>query len=193
MKRLNALMLNNNKISRCSNRLSESLSQLSTLVLTNNRIAHLSSVQHLSNLTKLEFLSLLENPVASKPYYRMFTIHCHKQLKWLDFRKVTQSEREEAKKWSKSAEGKAFMENVKKEEELLLSSSSSHAPNGKSETSSSHAGHFNHGSVIKLTEEQKNKVKLAIQRASSKAEIDEIESQLKVSQLVRWLVDMFIG
>jgi hypothetical protein len=44
----------------------------------------------LSTLPRLKYLSLVDNPVAKQPNYRLYVIARCKKLKVLDFRKVKQ-------------------------------------------------------------------------------------------------------
>ena len=164
MQRLNALIVNNNNVSRIGAGLSEHLPKLTTIVLTNNKITHISEVEKLSCCSKLESLSLLDNPVALKPQYRLFVIHKIPSLKWLDFRKVQQSEREESAKFFKSPAGKAYAAAAAQEAKLL-----------------SEGGGAGGATAPSLTDEQKALVKRAIEQATSRDEIDNIERQLKVS------------
>jgi len=73
--RLSCLMVSNNHVSRLSPLLGEQLSSLHTLVLTNNRVEALSEIDHLVGCTKLTSLSLVGNPVARRPHYRLYAIH----------------------------------------------------------------------------------------------------------------------
>ena len=74
----------------------ESLPNLEWLILTNNKLANLVDLEPLQKLTKLQYLSLIDNPVTKQPGYRLFVINRCKKLKCLDFRKVKMAEREEA-------------------------------------------------------------------------------------------------
>lgn len=47
----------------------------------------------LSTLPRLKYLSLVDNPVAKQPNYRLYVIARCKKLKMLDFRKVKQKVR----------------------------------------------------------------------------------------------------
>lgn len=166
MNRLNALIMHNNAVSRISATLGEHLPKLTTIILTNNRVANISEIDHLSSVQKLENLCLLENPVSLKSNYRQYVIYKIPSVKWLDFKKVTQSEREESAKFFKSAGGKAFLAAVAQEEKLIAEGGGAQA--GKSVS-------------VVLSEEQKVLVKRAIENASTKEEIDLIERQLKVT------------
>jgi U2 small nuclear ribonucleoprotein A' len=53
-------------------------------------------LEPLGSLSRLKYLSLVDNPVTKQPGYRLFVINRCPKLKMLDFRKVKQQEREEA-------------------------------------------------------------------------------------------------
>lgn len=163
MKRLSTLLVNNNYVSRIG-RLGETLATLTALILTNNRISKLSDVGNLATLSKLEHLSLLENPVTHLPCYRLFTIHMIPSLKSLDYAKVTQTERQEANTFFESDEGKA-----------LLESSAQDGGDGEGGMGSGSAK----AAAVVLTEEQKVAVKAAIESATTRADVDRIEKELK--------------
>eukprot|EP00598_Pedospumella_elongata_P009006 CAMPEP_0184988028 /NCGR_PEP_ID=MMETSP1098-20130426/22743_1 /TAXON_ID=89044 /ORGANISM="Spumella elongata, Strain CCAP 955/1" /LENGTH=250 /DNA_ID=CAMNT_0027512681 /DNA_START=246 /DNA_END=998 /DNA_ORIENTATION=+ len=170
MNRLNALLLHNNSVSRISPTLGANLPKLSAIMLTNNRITNISEIVHVASATKLESLSLLDNPVTLKAHYRTFVIHRIPTLKWLDFRKVTQTEREESAKFFKTAAGKAFLAAVAQEVKIVET--------GGNVGNNSNGASGANNSVV-LSEEQKVLVKRAIENAATREEIDNIERQLK--------------
>lgn len=97
LRRLRCLFANNNRISRISESLGESLPNLEWLILTNNRISTFYELDKpLRGLTRLKYLSLMDNPIAKKPEYRMFVISRCPKLKVLDYKKVTLGERQHA-------------------------------------------------------------------------------------------------
>ncbi|KAL3656091.1 hypothetical protein CASFOL_000487 [Castilleja foliolosa] len=67
----------------------EFLPKLQPLVLTNNRLTNLVEIDPLASVSKLQFLSLLDN-ITKKPNYRLYVINKLKSLRDLDFRKVKQ-------------------------------------------------------------------------------------------------------
>ena len=75
---------------------------LNSLVLTNNKISEFSEIDNLSTCKKLEYLSLVDNPIIHKLYYRLYTIYKIPSLRVLDFQKVKKSEREAAKTFFES-------------------------------------------------------------------------------------------
>jgi U2 small nuclear ribonucleoprotein A' len=105
LSKLRSLYVNNNRISRLSESLGTSLPNLEWLVLTNNRVAKFAELDKcLAGLTRLKYLSLMDNPVAMKRVseYRLFVISRCPGLKMLDYKKVTAAEREavEAGGWA---------------------------------------------------------------------------------------------
>ncbi|CAK0785273.1 hypothetical protein CVIRNUC_008479 [Coccomyxa viridis] len=94
--RLKTLILNNNRITRISRHLEESIPNLMQLVLTNNRLKNLADLDPLATLPRLESLSLLDNEVTKVKHYRLYVIQRCKRLRVLDFRKVKQKEQEDA-------------------------------------------------------------------------------------------------
>ncbi|RWS20744.1 U2 small nuclear ribonucleoprotein A'-like protein [Leptotrombidium deliense] len=112
LNRLKKLILNNNRISRIGEQLEECIPNLDWLILTNNQIQELGDIDPLSGLTKLEFLTLLNNPVTTKKHYRLYVIHKLPALRILDFRKVKQKEREEATNLFKGKKGKQLEKEI---------------------------------------------------------------------------------
>lgn len=88
MKRLKGIIAINNRISRIDLDLPKSLPNLESLILTNNQIQELGDLDVLSDMKNLKYLSLIDNPVVTKKYYRLFVINRCPNLRMLDFRKV---------------------------------------------------------------------------------------------------------
>lgn len=172
MKRLNCLLLNNNTITKIGNdsvtRKEQSLSNLTSLILTNNRISSLSEIVNLANCygAKLEVLSLIDNTVVLSSNYRLFTIFKLPSLKSLDYKKVTKTEREAAKKYFEGAAGKNMLSVV--EADQKAKADGVYTGVGKQALQ-----------PTALTKEQKEQVKKAIDAATTKEQIDFIEKQLK--------------
>ncbi|KND02597.1 uncharacterized protein SPPG_03053 [Spizellomyces punctatus DAOM BR117] len=105
MKRLKALMVSNNRITRIDLDLAKQLPNLNTLILNNNHIEELGDLDPLGNFEHLECLSLMDNPVATKKYYRSYVIHRCPKVRILDFRKIREKERRDAAQLFSGAEG----------------------------------------------------------------------------------------
>ncbi|KAJ1646563.1 U2 snRNP complex subunit [Coemansia asiatica] len=106
LNRLHALYLANNRIVTIEKDLDQFVSHLQTLVLTNNDIADLIDLEPIAKLEELEMLSLINNPVMRKPNARLWCIwRFSNTLRVLDFEKVGQKERIEAKALFEGANG----------------------------------------------------------------------------------------
>ena len=78
--RLQTLLCAQNRISRISESASKSVPNLHTLVLTQNNLSELSDLVPLRGFGKLTYVSLVENPVASK---EVSAIIQEKKEKWI--------------------------------------------------------------------------------------------------------------
>lgn len=175
MNRLNAIIMNNNSIVRISPSVGNNVTNLTSLILTNNRIGYLSELQHLSSMKNLQYLSLLDNAVIAKPNYQLYTIYILPSLKWLDFKKITMKERDESKAFFKSSAGKSFLQGIEQEAKIISETGAVMANmNGNNGQASV---------VLNLTEQQKQLIKILIENATTRDQIDHIEKQLKVGNL----------
>ena len=115
--------------------------------------------------SSLKTLSLIDNAVVLSAHYRLYTIFKIPSLKILDYRKITKKEREEAGKFFATQHGENMLQNIENERQQRA------------------AGTYGGASkaAMVLTEEQKYQVKKAIEKATTKEQIDYIEKQLKVS------------
>lgn len=93
--RLHALYLGGNRITRIKRGLADSLPNLTVLVLSGNRIASLAdlNLEELGRMSKLEVLSLCDNPVERVVGWRQNVVDALPSLMVLNFEKVKQSER----------------------------------------------------------------------------------------------------
>ena len=126
-----------------------------------NRLSNFKQISSLRYLKKLERLVLLHNPVThvspltEKRDYRLFVVAMLPSLRILDFQKVTNKERVEAKE--------------------------------------QFGGSFDKG-LVKELEEMKihDKVKLALEKARTVEEVNQIELLLKTSKISEELLDKMI-
>ncbi|TFY83311.1 hypothetical protein EWM64_g700 [Hericium alpestre] len=88
LRRLNTLLLANNRISSISPSIHLSAPNLTTLVLTNNNISELGDLEPLRELKSLKYLSLLGNPVREKKWYREWLAWRLPGLRVLDFQRI---------------------------------------------------------------------------------------------------------
>jgi len=116
LKRLTSLLLSNNKIRTIASGLGQYLPKLQTVVLTNNKLASLQDLDPLAEFKELAYLSLLQNPVTKQKNYRPYVIHKLPKLRVLDYQKVKQKEREEAKKLFKDEPASSETKDDKKDQ-----------------------------------------------------------------------------
>jgi len=167
LNRVTSLFASNNRIASIAEDLGSKVANLETLVLINNRLENLADLDPLSTCKKLSTLSLLKNNVANKPHYRLYIINRVPSLKILDFRKVKEKERVEAKKLFGGKDG----EKLKKEIASLRSATVQAAANEG------------------LTPEQKQRIKDAIGRAESLEEIQKLELILQSGKMPKELAE----
>lgn len=121
MKRLKTILLSNNFVNRLGSQLGDQIPELESLVLTNNKIASLSEIDHLAGLHKLSYLSLVDNPVVRQQHYRAYVIHKLPNLKVLDFKKIKFDERKLAAKLFRSEAGRQLEADVANEGKVIAS------------------------------------------------------------------------
>lgn len=100
--------------SRISDTLKETLPNLESVILTGNNIQELGDLEALSHLPKLTTISLLMNPVSTKPHYREYMAYKFPNLRLLDFRKIKQKERKSAQDMFKTKKGKELAKEISK-------------------------------------------------------------------------------
>jgi len=166
MLKLEALLFADNRICRVARGLGKYLPKLEALVLTNNKFSKLTDLKPLSEFP-LVFLSLLGNPVAKLTDYRLFMIHRLPKLKVLDYQKVKKSERAAAK----IKFGEVNLAEEKDEE-------ADEAPMGRERVAVPVSGESS------LTPEERAKIMEKIKTATSLAEIEQFEKQLKAPTAV---------
>ncbi|KAG8943423.1 U2 snRNP complex subunit [Tulasnella sp. 424] len=97
LKRLSTLLVSNNRVAHISPTLAKSIPNLTSLCLTNNAVSELGDLVPLGELKQLEYLSLVGNPVREKKYYREWLIFNCKSLRVLDYQRIQDKERKSAK------------------------------------------------------------------------------------------------
>ncbi|XP_038907085.1 U2 small nuclear ribonucleoprotein A' [Benincasa hispida] len=173
LNRLGTLLINNNRITRINPNIGEFLPKLHTLVLTNNRLVNLVEIDPLASLPKLQFLSLLDNNITKKPNYRLYVIHKLKSVRVLDFKKVRNKERLEARNLFSSKE---VEEEAKKESVKMF------VP-GEVENASKPVEEKQTSNVSAPTAEQIIAIKAAIVNSQTLEEVARLEQALKSGQL----------
>uniref|UniRef100_A0A915AIZ6 Probable U2 small nuclear ribonucleoprotein A' n=1 Tax=Parascaris univalens TaxID=6257 RepID=A0A915AIZ6_PARUN len=160
LKRLSALLMHNNRVQQIMPNLGEVLPSLRTLALTNNNLCELGDIDPLATCKKLEYLTLIGNPVTHKPQYRLYVIYKVPSVRVLDFKRVRLSERQQAASVFKGKKGQKVREQVVKKSRPL-------PEDERVEAAKTMRG------------EDARKIQEAIESASTLAEVDHLQSILQ--------------
>ncbi|ERF74257.1 U2 small nuclear ribonucleoprotein A [Endocarpon pusillum Z07020] len=165
--RLSTLLLARNRVRQIQPNLADSLPNLHTLVLTSNNVAELADLDPLRKLVRLTHLSLLENPV----HYRYWIIWRIRSIRFLDFQKIKDVERQRAKE----------LFGTEKEPSALASKimgTKSRTFDVGAATANGRAAPAEKVMRVKLTETEKKRVEKMIREAKSLQEIARLEKEL---------------
>ncbi|KAF4520099.1 hypothetical protein B566_EDAN010328 [Ephemera danica] len=167
LKRLKCLLLNNNRIVRIGDNLDQHLPNLDSLILTGNMLMELGDLDALACLKSLSTLSLLHNPVTARQHYRLYLIHKLPQLRLLDFRKIKQKERDEAKALFKSKKGKDLQREISRKAKTFV-------PGAGLDAAKPQGG---------PSQEEIRAIREAISRASTLDEVERLNRLLQAGQI----------
>ncbi|KAM3074592.1 U2 snRNP complex subunit [Clarireedia jacksonii] len=169
--RLRTLLLAHNRVSSIQPSLPNSLPNLTTLVLTANNFNELADLDVLGGFRRLLSLVLMENPVTRKEHYREWILFRCPSVRFLDYKKVKQAERERAQElFGTAAEPSALASKIMGIKSKTFDTSS--AANGTS------ANAPNKNYRVKLTDKERKKVEELIKNAKSLQEIIRLEKEL---------------
>ncbi|XP_037824977.1 probable U2 small nuclear ribonucleoprotein A' [Lucilia sericata] len=172
--RLKCLLLNNNRILRIGDDLQECVPNLNSVILSGNNLQELGDLEPLAQLTHLETLCLLMNPVSTKPYYREYMAYKFPHLRLLDFRKIKQKDRKTALEFFRSKQGKEMLKEIAKKSKLSAAAAALAEATGKSTGSA--GGRF-------ANPEDLQRIREAIKRASSLQEVERLSQILQSGQI----------
>ena len=167
-RRLTTLLLHNNRVATIDDNLGDQLPSLETLMLCHNRLESLTQLSGLNSLKKLQHLSCIGNPIKRLEHYRSFLIATVPSLKTLDFKKIKAAEREKA--------SQLFPEDGESTADLTLVSATADAAQPPPPPPRSGAPP---AALANLTAEQKAAIRRAVANASTPAEVDALERQLR--------------
>ncbi|KAL3776956.1 hypothetical protein ACHAW5_009288 [Stephanodiscus triporus] len=199
LERLSCLYLGGNGIDFVDGKnLRRNVPGLKTLILSGNGVRGWNVIADLgAGCPKLEFLSLVGNPVTRRQNYRLFAIYKIPTLKVLDFQKVKQTERERAQRLASSAAGAAMEADARLEARAAAADSSaasmadgavaasgpySNGFMGENGTNTFEPGEGKSAEesfATQFTVEEKAKIRDMVANAASAEEIDRIESLVK--------------
>lgn len=172
LKNLKVLLMANNNITGISDeKLPNNLPHLQTISLINNNISQFLDIKILSHVRRLTDLALIGNPIRDQTNYRYFMIWLIPSLKVLDFSKIKQKEVLKARE--------LFGESLDNPNELassflaeLLDGEEAKEVVPKDDRNLQAVGK-------KLTDEDKTKLLLELESASSIEDIERIETVLR--------------
>jgi len=168
--RLRTLLLARNRISSIQPSLANSIPNLTTLVLTSNNFAELADLDVLATFGQLTHLVLMENPVTRKENYRYWVLWRCPAVRFLDYRKVKDVERQKAKElFGTAAEPSALASKI-----MGVKSKTFDVPSANGTSTSSSSKNYR----VKLTDKERKKVEEMIRNAKSLQEIIRLEKEL---------------
>lgn len=94
--RLTTLLFARNRISHIQPSVCKNVPFLQNLVLASNNIAELADLDALAGFRRLTHLVLVDNPVTKKEHYRYWMLWRCPSLRFIDYVKVKNAERERA-------------------------------------------------------------------------------------------------
>ncbi|KAL6861132.1 leucine-rich repeat domain-containing protein [Trichoderma novae-zelandiae] len=170
--RITTLLLARNRVASIQPALAAAVPNLRNLVLASNHLVELADVDALGALGRLTHLVLADNPVAKKEHYRYWVIWRCPSVRFLDYEKVKQAERDQARElFGTEEEPTALATSImgKKSKLEVTANGSSAAPSKLSR--------------IKLTDAEKQRLQERIKKATSLQEIIALEKELNEGRL----------
>ncbi|WYZ45205.1 hypothetical protein EsH8_VIII_000521 [Colletotrichum jinshuiense] len=168
--RISTLLLAHNRVASIHPSLPNAIPNLQQLVLASNQVAELADLDVLSGFKRLTHLVLADNPVTKKENYRYWVVWRCPTVRFLDYQKVKEAEREKARELFGTAEeptAEASKIMGIKSKTLAISASNGTAGAAPSKLSR-----------IKLTDKEKERLKEMIKKADSLQEIIRLEKML---------------
>ncbi|KAI1431883.1 L domain-like protein [Xylaria sp. CBS 124048] len=178
--RIRTLLLARNRVASIQPTLATSIPNLTNLQLESNNMVELADLDPLSSFARLTHLVLRDNPVTKKENYRYWVLWRCPSVRFLDYVKVKDAERQHAKGLFGTTESptdlaKAIM-NVKSR---IVDTSSASLDSSAAAPSTLSV----RVSRIKLTEKERKRLQDMIKRATSLDEITRLETMLKEGRL----------
>jgi len=163
-----------NRVTNIQPNLAASIPNLTTLVLNSNNFAELADLDPLRHFTKLTHLVLMENPVTRKENYRSWVIWRVPTVRFLDYQKVKDLEREKAKQLFGTADAPSALAT----KVLGIKSRTFDVPSSGSTPINGTKAYR-----VKLTDKEKTRVEELIRNAKSLQEISRLEKELNEGRI----------
>ncbi|RGP78461.1 u2 small nuclear ribonucleo a [Fusarium longipes] len=170
--RITTLLLARNRVSSIQPSLAKAIPNLRNLVLSSNNLVELADLDTLALFPRLTHLVLADNPVSKKENYRYWVLWKCPSVRFLDFVKVKESEREQARTlFGTEEEPTALAAKIQgiKTTNFSTSTDGAEAPSKLSR--------------IKLTDAEKKRLQERIKKATSLQEIIALEKELNEGRL----------
>ncbi|TDZ38914.1 U2 small nuclear ribonucleoprotein A' [Colletotrichum spinosum] len=169
--RISTLLLARNRVASVQASLPNAIPNLTKLVLAANNFAELADLDVLAGFKRLTHLVLVDNPVTKKENYRYWVIWRCPTVRFLDYQKVKEAEREKGRElFGTAEEPTAEASKVMGTKSKTLDASIANGAAG--------AGAPSKLSRIKLTDKEKERLKEMIKKADSLQEIIRLEKML---------------
>ncbi|AOA62988.1 U2 snRNP component [Komagataella phaffii CBS 7435] len=161
--RLKTILIAKNSVRSIQSNLAQNVPNVESIVLINNKIKSLTSLEPLVQAKRLKNLYLMENPVTSHKYYRLWVIWRISSLKILDFKKIKDKERTQSSELFGQHDSPTELANE------ILKDAISNGPATQEESNE----------TFTLTEEEREELKTQLANATTLAEISKIEQLIK--------------
>ncbi|KAI3402210.1 hypothetical protein diail_139 [Diaporthe ilicicola] len=172
--RIQTLLLARNRIAAIQPNLPNAIPNLKNLVLASNQLVELSDLDVLGKFPRLTQLVLADNPVTKKEHYRYWVVWRCPTVRFLDYQKVKQAEREKAAELFGTAEEPTDL--ASKIKGIKSQTFNVSTTNGEATAAS-------RMKRLKLTDKEKQRLQERIKKASSLEEIIRLEKELEEGRL----------
>lgn len=175
--RIRTLLLARNRVSSIQPTLVNSIPLLTNLQLEGNDIKELADLDPLGSFSRLTHLVLKDNPVTKKENYRYWVLWRCAAVRFIDYQKVKQAERDTAiELFGTAAEPTDLAKTI-------MGTKSSATFDVASSANGSTGGLSSRMSRIKLTDKEKKRLQDMIKNATSLDEITKLETMLKEGRM----------
>ncbi|KAL1839799.1 hypothetical protein VTJ49DRAFT_1173 [Mycothermus thermophilus] len=175
--RLRTLLLAHNRIATIHPGLPNAAPGLRNLVLAGNNLAELADLDVLGKLSRLTHLVLVDNPVTKKEYYRYWVLWRCPTVRFLDYQKVKDAERQKARELFGSADAPTELAS------RIMGIKTKTFDAGAAPTNGGAGQPSSKLSRLKLTDKERKKLQEMIKKADSLEEIIRLEKALNEGRL----------
>ncbi|KAH6895254.1 leucine-rich repeat-domain-containing protein [Thelonectria olida] len=188
--RITTLLLARNRVASIQPSLAKAIPNLTNLVLASNNVAELADLDVLETFPRLTHLVLADNPVTKKEHYRYYVLWRCPSVRFLDYEKVKEAEREKGRELFGTADEPTAL--ASKVNPSPLPSSDKQTLNMRQimgtktttfDVSSNGQAAPSKLSRIKLTDVEKKRLQERIKKATSLQEIIALEKELNEGRL----------